>query len=975
MNAHMNNFLRALLSTPATRWLKAIGPSALLLLALVSSGVEAQAPVQPPRTIRVVMDNAYAPYSFQSDDGKLQGILIDQWQSWERKTGIKAEIHAIDWGEALRRVRAGEFDVIDSIVETAERRDYLDFTPSYTTIEASIFFRNDISGISDLSSLKGFPVGVKTGDQHIDQLKANGVTTLILFESNDAIIEAARQHKINVFVVDDPSGLYLLNKLGVEEEFRHSAPVFRDELRRAVRKGDTATLRVVTEGFAAVDASELKQIDEKWFGHPINSYRRYVAYAGYAAAIAILIIAGLVGWNRTLRKRIAQRTAALGESEQRFRQIAENIREVFWMSTGNSDAPMFGILYISPAYESVWGRTCESLYQDPHSFIDAIHPEDRARVADVSKRNYEQDFEVEYRVVRPDGSMRWIRDRGFPIKDATGRFYRLTGIAEDITERKHAEEALDERLRFETLVTELSAAFANLSANEVDHQIDKWLQTLVEFLGVDRASFFQFGEDWTTLYRSHSYTVPGIEPLPPLPIGMKDQFPWIADQLRRGVTVKWSRIPDDMAESAVKEREHAITDGVKSRLNIPVRMGGSVICAITFNSIVNYRDWPDETVARLRLVGEIFAAAVERKRAEAALHAKEQQFRAIVENAPDQIIRYDREFRRTYVNPAVLKAYGLPAESLIGKPVGSVIQDAELDVKVGELTDLRQLISAVFDTGKLYEYEMSWPAPAGRRYYSVRFFPELDLNGSAINVLGISRDITERRIAAEELKKEKEVLEKIFDNIPVMIGFVNEDGRVKLVNPEWERTMGWTLKELQEQGVDIFAEAYPDPTYRQEVLDFVAAASGQWVDLKIRIRDGQVIDAACAVVHLSDGRGVAIGRDITERKSGGRHIRAMRKEWCALSAKLQSAREEEDIRIAREIHDEMGSTLTSLRWDLERFDKIISEAEEWSQLQALRPKIADMMKLTDNTIGTMRRIASELRPSILDDLGLPEAIE
>src|SRR5258706_12948864 len=71
----------------------------------------------------------------------------------------------------------------------------------------------------------------------------------------------------------------------------------------------------------------------------------------------------------------------------------------------------------------------------------------------------------------------------------------------------------------------------------------------------------------------------------------------------------------------------------------------------------------------------------------------------------------------------------------------------------------------------------------------------------------------------------------------------------------------------------------------------------------------------------------------------------------------------------------MGSTLTSLRWDLERFDKIISEAEEWSQLQALRPKIADMMKLTDNTIGTMRRIASELRPSILDDLGLPEAIE
>jgi ABC-type amino acid transport substrate-binding protein len=156
---------------------------ALLILALVSPGAVAWAAVETPRIIRVVTDNAYAPYSFQSDDGKLQGILIDQWQAWEKRTGIKVEIHAMDWGEALRRMRAGEFDVIDCIVETAERRDYFDFTPAYATIEASIFFRTDISGITDIASLKGFPVGVKTGDQHIDKLKANGVTAVILFQS------------------------------------------------------------------------------------------------------------------------------------------------------------------------------------------------------------------------------------------------------------------------------------------------------------------------------------------------------------------------------------------------------------------------------------------------------------------------------------------------------------------------------------------------------------------------------------------------------------------------------------------------------------------------------------------------------------------------------------------------------------------------------------------------------------------------
>jgi ABC-type amino acid transport substrate-binding protein len=243
---------------------------ALLMLAFVSTGAVAQAAVETPRTIRVVLDNAYAPYSFQSDEGKLQGILIDQWQAWEKKTGIKVEIHAMDWGEALRRMRAGEFDVIDCIVETAERRDYFDFTPAYATIEASIFFRDDISGITDLASLKGFPVGVKTGDQHIDKLKANGVTTVIVFQNYDAIVEAARQHKINVFVADAPSALYLLNKRGIEAEFRHSAPIFRDELRRAVRKGDAALLRTVSEGFAAIEPGELKQIDEKWFGRTIN---------------------------------------------------------------------------------------------------------------------------------------------------------------------------------------------------------------------------------------------------------------------------------------------------------------------------------------------------------------------------------------------------------------------------------------------------------------------------------------------------------------------------------------------------------------------------------------------------------------------------------------------------------------------------------------------------------------------------------
>jgi PAS domain S-box-containing protein len=133
----------------------------------------------------------------------------------------------------------------------------------------------------------------------------------------------------------------------------------------------------------------------------------------------------------------------LRESERRLRQLAEHIRAVFWMT----DARNALLLYVSPMYEEVWGRSCESLYQKPASWQEAIHPEDREAAARVfgsflrDGRAYEQ----EYRVVQPDGTLRWVRDRGFPVHDLAGRVYRVAGFAEDVTALKLA----DERLRRE----------------------------------------------------------------------------------------------------------------------------------------------------------------------------------------------------------------------------------------------------------------------------------------------------------------------------------------------------------------------------------------------------------------------------------------------------------------------------------------------------------------------------------------------
>lgn len=420
---------------------------ALLGLGLLGS-LDAAAAEPTPRTVRVVVDDNYPPYAFRDAAGKLQGITVDQWARWERQTGLKAELHAMDWAEALRRMRAGEFDAIDSVFLTDERRRDWDFTPPYARIEVAIFFREEISGIADLDSLRGFAVAAKEGDAAIELLRAHGVTTIQSFRNYEAVIEAARQHKINVFVVDAPPALYFLNKAGIAGAFRRSAPVNVGAFHRAVRKGNRALLAAVSGGFAAIDPAELRAIDEKWFGtKPGGSNARVLRYVGYGAAAALLAIAALGGWSLALRRRVERRTAALAESEARFRQVVENIQEVFWLRDRATDR----IVYVSPSYEKVWGRSCGSLYASRGSWQNSLHPDDVERVGAAAARQGEGGFDETYRIIRPDGTVRWVRDLAYPVIDAAGRLTRVVGVAEDITERRQLEQRFLQTQRMEAV--------------------------------------------------------------------------------------------------------------------------------------------------------------------------------------------------------------------------------------------------------------------------------------------------------------------------------------------------------------------------------------------------------------------------------------------------------------------------------------------------------------------------------------------
>ena len=202
---------------------------------------------------------------------------------------------------------------------------------------------------------------------------------------------------------------------------------------------------------------------------PVLADGRVVAVIEFFASEAREEDEHLLGLLQTISTQLGwliqrkQAEDALRESEQRFRQLADTINEVFWLA----DPPCTEMLYVSQAYEEIFGRSRESLYRTPRSWTDAVHAEDRARVQQLflTKAQAEPVDET-YRIVRPDGSVRWIRDRGYPIRDSSGKVYRFAGVAQDVTDGKLAEQERERRVR--QLQALADAAQAIAAADSLD---------------------------------------------------------------------------------------------------------------------------------------------------------------------------------------------------------------------------------------------------------------------------------------------------------------------------------------------------------------------------------------------------------------------------------------------------------------------------------------------------------------------------
>jgi diguanylate cyclase (GGDEF)-like protein/PAS domain S-box-containing protein len=279
--------------------------------------------------ISIVMDDNYPPFIFKDEDGALKGILVDEWQLWSERTGIPVTINAMDWAAALAAMKAGTYDVIDTIFINDERTAWLDFTEPYTTIQVFEFHDKDIHGIGDIASLRGFTVAVKAGDNSIGILRQHGITNIIEYPSYEAIIDAAKNGDVHVFIMDEAPAIYYLYQKQIADQYLKGFRLNVGEFHRAVRKGNSALLKVIGDGFNEITPAEHEAIVNTWYGVASRSilYSSYLGYILTGAAIVALILLLVILWNQRLRKAVATRTQDLSNEKERLRITIQSIED------------------------------------------------------------------------------------------------------------------------------------------------------------------------------------------------------------------------------------------------------------------------------------------------------------------------------------------------------------------------------------------------------------------------------------------------------------------------------------------------------------------------------------------------------------------------------------------------------------------------------------------------------------------------
>lgn len=379
-----------------------------------------------------------------------------------------------------------------------------------------------------------------------------------------------------------------------------------------------------------------------------------------------------------LRRHKVRAEEASRESEERFRQLAENIQEVFWLMDPTKNA----ILYVSPAYETMWGRSPAAIYADPNSWLDAIHPEDKEAVRQALTKQAAGTYDEDYRIVRPDGSIRWIHDHAFPVLNGAGEIYRVVGVARDITERKQAEDRLREQAKL------LDLAQDAIMVRDMEGRVEYWNHGAENLYG------------WTAA-EVHCRKVSSF---------LHEEVPSTALAAKIAVTENgtWTG-----------ECDHCCKDGS----TVTVRSRWTLV-----------RD----ELAAPKSVLIINTDITEQKETQEAIRQRESRLRALLSSMDDLALEFDADGRYVAIWTMRDDLLSRPRSELLGRRIAQVHGNEK-----GEL--FISVIKRVMKSKVAESLDYSMDVITGHRQFVARVSPIVNTDGSCERVCILSRDVTERK--------------------------------------------------------------------------------------------------------------------------------------------------------------------------------------------------------------------------------------
>jgi PAS domain S-box-containing protein len=525
---------------------------------------------------------------------------------------------------------------------------------------------------------------------------------------------------------------------------------------------------------------------------------------------------------------------------------------------------------------------------------------------------------------------------------------------------------LEERLAFETLISDLSSRFINVPPGEVDRQIEDVLRRVCEFIAVDLGVLWQWSSEAPDVVTAtHVYYALGGQASPgPF---RQEHYPWIASQMLNGRIVSFSS-PEELPTEAAVDRESARRLGIKSSMCFPLSAGGEPpVGVLAFNAMRAERDWPDLLVNRLQLVSQILANALARKRHELRFQESEERISMAADSAEAGLWTLDHRTGLFWATERARRIFGYSPDDVIS------MECLEASIHPDDWDLVRGAIERSARTGEpvSVEYRIIRPSDGCVRWIASRGRPRLKPTGESESLTGLSIDITERKRNEDALRETEARLTAGADLAGLGFYEVNYGERIAYFDARLCDLLG--VPPEREQGlqpVEFFKErVHPDDRPRffgqaAQLEDgrlervsieyrFVHPARGvRWMhhDARVAARD--------ATGHTLRSFGAL--RDITEQKRAEDELRD-------LSQRLIRAHEEERALLARELHDDLTQRLAVLAIDVGRAELAAPTGMLAETMKAVREQL---VRLSED----IHSLAYQLHPSVLDELGLAEAL-